>query len=84
MLEKMVLDVIVINRGVYVILDESLLVKSPQKYAYFLNEETYETEVALHAADSNTCLGGEHDWKKSFIYRRYTCKNCEAQRMRID
>jgi len=79
-----VLGDIVINHGVHIVLDENLLVISPQKYEYLLKEETYETEDALHTADSSTCLTGEHDWKKSFVYRQYSCKNCEAKRMRIN
>ena len=57
--------------------------KSPQKFEYILNEATYDTEDALHLADASTCLTGEHDWKKSFVYGRYSCKKCEAKRMKI-
>lgn len=65
------------------VLEESLLVKSPQQFEYMIDEVTYETEDALHSSNEGTCLGGEHDWKKSFSYGRYSCRNCDTIRMKI-
>lgn len=59
------------------------MTKSPQKYEYILNEVKYDTEEALHAADTGTCFAGEHEWKKSFVFGKYSCKKCEAIRMKI-
>jgi hypothetical protein len=28
-------------------------------------------------------LAGDHEWKKSFVYGKYSCKKCEAVRMKI-
>ena len=67
----------------YFTLEERLLNKSSQKYEYILNEVTYDTEESVHVADASTCLANEHDWKKSYVFRRYSCKNCEAMRARI-
>ena len=78
-----VLPTVVIKSCVSIYMDEKLLTQ-PQKYEYFLNDKMYETEKTLHEADSKVCLDGEHDWKKSFAYRRYSCKKCEAIRMKID
>jgi hypothetical protein len=64
-------------------MDESLLGKSPKRFEYIIDEVTYDTEDALHAANASTCMTGEHDWKKSFSYGRYSCKKCEAIRMKI-
>ena len=72
-----------LNSGVLITLEESLLGKSPQEFEYILNDVTYDTEDALHAADASTCSAGEHDWKKSFSYGRYSCKKCDAIRMKI-
>ena len=60
------------------------MTKTPQKYEYFLNDTMYKTEDALHDADSNVCSVGEHDWQKSYTYHKYTCKKCEAIRMKIN
>ena len=57
--------------------------KSPQKYEYILNEVKYDTEETLHAADDSTCITDEHDWKKSYLYGKYSCSKCEAVRMKI-
>lgn len=57
--------------------------KSPQKFEYILDENKYETEIALHSAASETCSAEEHDWKKSFVYGKYSCKKCDAKRMKI-
>jgi hypothetical protein len=64
-------------------MEESLMAKSPQKYEYILNEIKYDTEETLHAANAGTCLASEHEWKKSFVYGKYSCKKCEAIRMKI-
>lgn len=64
-------------------MDEKFLKKN-QTYEYFLNEKKYETEETLHDADSKVCLVGEHDWKKSFSFGRYSCKKCEAIRMKTN
>jgi len=61
---------------------ESLLVKSPQQFEYIINDVTFDTEDALHTTNAGTCMAGEHDWKKSFSYGRYSCKNCETIRMK--
>lgn len=58
--------------------------KKNQTYEYYLNEETYETEENLHDADPKGCLVGEHEWKKSFSFGRYSCKKCEAIRMKTN
>lgn len=58
--------------------------KSPQKFEYNLDENKYETEEALHSASSETCPAEEHEWKKSFVYGRYSCKKCDATRMKIN
>ncbi len=68
---------------VQLIMDESLLGKSPKRFEYIIDEVTYDAEDALHAANASTCLTGKHDWKKSFSYGRYSCKKCEAIRMKI-
>ena len=73
-----------LDSGVLVIVDESILGESTQQYEYILNEATFETEEALHAADTRTCLPGEHDWRKSFVYGMYSCRKCEAKRMKIE
>ena len=57
-----------------------LLDKSKQEYEYILNEEKFSTEEALHAAHDETCVSGEHDWKKSFSFGMYSCRNCDAKR----
>jgi hypothetical protein len=62
-------------------MDEKFL-KTPQQYEYFLDDTRYDTEVALHEADSEVCLTGEHDWKKLFTYGKYSCKKCKAIRMK--
>lgn len=54
-----------------------------QKYEYNLDENKYETEEALHSAEKTTCGADQHDWKKSFVYGKYSCKKCEAKRMKI-
>jgi hypothetical protein len=53
-----------------------------QEYEYIMNEVTFDTEEALHAANAGTCLTGEHDWRKSFVYGMYSCRKCEAKRMK--
>lgn len=67
----------------YSLVDEKFLTKH-QEYEYFLGDTMYETEEALHKADSKTCLPGEHEWKKSFTYGRYSCKKCKAIRMKTN
>ena len=71
-----------LNSGVLIIVGESVLDQTTQGYEYILNEARFDTEEALHAADAGTCLPGEHDWKKSFVYGMYSCRNCEAKRMK--
>lgn len=68
--------------SVYNIMEESFVVKLPQKYEYILNTIKYDTEEALHAVDASTCLSSEHEWKKSYVYGKYSCKKCEAIRMK--
>ena len=58
------------------------MVKSPQNFEYLLNDSSFDTEEALHAKYTETCDAGEHDWKKSFVYGKYSCKKCEAKRMK--
>ena len=65
-------------------MDEKYLSKLTQQYEYFLNNISYTTEEALHDADPKGCLVGEHDWKKSYAYRKYSCKKCEAIRMKTN
>jgi hypothetical protein len=64
-------------------MEESLVNKSPQKYEYILNDVKYETEETLHAAEASTCMQDEHNWRKSYLYGKYSCKNCDAIRMKI-
>jgi hypothetical protein len=65
-------------------MEESLVLKSSQKFEYLVNESKYETEEALHSADAATCVAEDHEWKKSFVYGRYSCKKCDATRMKIN
>ena len=65
-------------------MDEKYLSKLNQQYEYFLKDKSYKTEEALHDADSEVCLVGEHDWQKSYAYRKYSCKKCEAIRMKTN
>ena len=57
--------------------------KPEYKFEYILGETTYPNEDDLHAADAATCDTDMHEWKKSFVYGRYSCKKCEAKRMKI-
>ena len=59
-----------------------LLNGSEQEYEYILNEEKFDSEEALHAAHGDTCAAGEHDWRKSFSYGMYSCRKCDAKRMK--
>jgi hypothetical protein len=59
------------------------LPKPVYKFEYILGETTYPTEEALHSADTTTCVADQHNWKKSFVYGKYSCRNCDATRMKI-
>ena len=58
--------------------------KATQKFEYLFDENKFETEETLHSSNAATCAAEQHEWKKSFVYGKYSCRKCEAKRMKIE
>lgn len=53
------------------------------EFEYILNETSYPNEKELHTANASTCAADHHEWKKSYVYGKYSCRKCDATRMKI-